>query len=570
MRVLSLILALLVLLPLRAAHAEDAATQALRHYDSGVSLFEAGNKEQALIEFQIAHELSPKKENLFMVAQCEYHLGQLKDARTHYQAFLAEQDTGELANIARLRVEAINRRPGVFVINTVPDQVQVRIEGEGQTFTGEAPNEFRVPRGHYRVSVSKYNFASQDREMDVDVGETKPLFFKLDPIPARLEIRTRPDSATLFVRGNRAQNPYLQQVEPGDYEVYAEAPYYLPRRDVLSLAPGQHLRLDFPLTYVQRSGRPELIGFWIGIGAIGGGMAVWTQIAPDAKSAASQALIASGVLAGGIGAGVLATALVPNYIRDNQAMFRIGGMWIGDVEGMALALALSTKTVGCPPNGWGECYDVSRTTVWLSGVAGLTTGTLSGWWLDEHAPNYGRVAVIQSGAILGSLTGMLALSALSLDKKQETPTNPDPKPRPDRYGWGVLAGLNVGLGVGLALAYLPDQSVYGPSWQRVVLIDLAAAAGAFAGGLVEICFVNADGSKFCGSPNMSARTARYALAGGAIGLVTGWLLTIAYDKATEGGSERRAPIALPMPSAMPVQTGTGYSLVPGLMSQGRF
>jgi hypothetical protein len=563
-RVLSLILALLAILaPVRTVHAEDAATQARHHYDSGVSLFEAGNKEQALIEFQIAHELSPKKENVFMVAQCEYHLGQLKDARAHYQAFLAEQGTGELANIARLRVEAINRRPGVFVINTVPDQVQVRIEGEGQTFTGEAPNEFRVPRGRYRVIASKHNFASQEREVSVDVAETKPLFFKLDPIPARLEIRTRPDSATLYVRGNRAQNPYVQQVEPGDYEVYAEAPYYLPRRDTLSLQPGQHLRLDFPLTYVQRSGRPELIGFWIGIGAIGGGMAVWTQVNPDPNQSVPQALIASGVLAGGIGAGVLAAALMPNYIRDNRAMFRIGATWIGDVEGMSLAMALANRE-----------SDSYRTSVWLGGVAGLTAGTVAGWWLDDQAPNYGRVAIIQSGAILGSLTGMLALSALSLDKDKATTEIPNPTARADRYGWGILAGLNAGLGVGLALAYLPDQRVYGPSWQRVVLIDLAAAAGAFAGGLVEICLTSQDSTKpedkFCGSPSMRARTARYALAGGAIGLASGWLLTLAYDKATEGSSERSAPLPLPMPSAMPVQTSTGFSLVPGLMSQGRF
>ena len=150
--------------PAQAQNA-DRAAQARQHYEAGVSLFEAGNKEQALVEFQLANELSPKKENLFMIAQCQYHLGLLKEARANYQEFLAQPSSEELAGIARLRIDAINRRPGIVAINTVPDQVQVRIEGEGQVFTGDAPNEFRVPRGHYRVTVSKPNFAGQDRDI---------------------------------------------------------------------------------------------------------------------------------------------------------------------------------------------------------------------------------------------------------------------------------------------------------------------------------------------------------------------------------------------------------------------
>jgi hypothetical protein len=307
-----------------SAQAQDAdpAAQAHQHYQAGVSLFEAGNKEQALVEFQLANELVPKKANLFMIAQCQYHLGLLKEARANYQEFLAQPTSEELADIARLRIEAINHRPGVVAINTVPDQVQVRIEGEAQVFTGEAPNEFRVPRGHYRVTVGKPNFVRQERDITIDVAETKPLFFKLDPIPARLEIHTSPSNATLYVRGNRTQNPYAQFVDPGDYEIYAEANYHIARHDVVSLAPGQQLKVDFPLSYLQRSGRPELIGFWIGIGAIGGGMAVTTRLSPG--QAGNLTLIAAGALAGGIGAGVISAALVPAYIQDNLALFRIG------------------------------------------------------------------------------------------------------------------------------------------------------------------------------------------------------------------------------------------------------
>jgi hypothetical protein len=540
----------------------DRATRARQHYEAGVSLFEAGSKEQALVEFQLANELSPKKENLFMVAQCQYHLGLLKEARANYQEFLAQPSSGDLADIARLRIDAINRRPGVVVINTVPDQVQVRIEGEGRVFTGDAPNEFRVPRGRYRIAVAKGNFVGQTRDIAIDVAETKPLFFKLDPIPARLEIHTVPRNATLYVRGNRTQNPYAQDVEPGSYEVYAEARDYLPRHDTVSLTPGQKLKLDFPLVYVQRSGRPELIGFWIGISAVGGGMFVLTRLDPGKP--ANLTLVGAGALAGGIGAGVISAALVPGYIRDNLALFRIGSGWIGDVEGLSLGLALTQNLSGA----------------WLGGVAGLGLGSVAGWWLEDHAPNYGRVAVIQSGAFLGAVAGVLAFPALGFGLKYCTNTNTgtgtpcDPNAtgnttyiHRDRVGWSMLAGINLGLAAGLALAYLPDQREYGPSWQRVMLIDLAAVAGGFTGALVQAC----RGGGFCGNVEIGPKMARYALAGGAVGLAAGFFLTLKYDKRNDSLVRRQPPRGLPIPSALPVQATDGHwALVPGLLSQGHF
>ena len=524
----------------------DPAAQARGHYESGVSLFEAGNKEQALVEFQLANELSPKKENLFMIAQCHYHLGLLKEARANYQEFLTHPSNGDLADIARLRIEAINRRPGIIVINSVPDQVQVRIEGEGRTITGDAPNEFRVPRGTYRVALNKANFKSQERDVTIDVADTKPLFFKLEPIPARLEIHTKPANATLYVRGNRTQNPYEQDVEPGSYEIYAEAGYYLPRRNTVSLTPGQHLKLDFPLTYVQRSGRPELIGFWIGIFSVGGGMAVLTQLNPDPKQASGYTLVALGALAGGLSAGVIASALVPDYIRDNQALFRIGGAWIGDVEGLSLGLALTQNLSGA----------------FVGGMAGLGVGSLAGWWLEDRAPNYGRVTMVQSGAFLGAAAGVLAVPAVGYCLRCNNGTTTNTK----RIAWGMLGGINTGLLVGLGLAYLPDQQVYGPSWQRVIAIDLATVAGGGIGALVQICRRSA--TKTCSTPEIGPEMARYTLAGGLVGLVTGWVLTMKYDKHEP---TKQPASGVPMPSAIPVQTTDGkWALVPGLMSQGRF
>src|ERR1022692_2399088 len=179
-----------------------------------------------------------------MMAQCEYLLGRLKLARGHYHSYFEQNPDGEFAALARDRVEAIDKRPSTFVINTVPDDVTVRISAAGQTgvvvASGQAPNNFALPRGRYRGDVTRPNYQGQTRIVEVDVAETKPLFFKLEPIPARLEIETEPLGATRYVNGNRARNPSRQDLSPGPVEIFAEAPDYESRAVDLSLAPGEH------------------------------------------------------------------------------------------------------------------------------------------------------------------------------------------------------------------------------------------------------------------------------------------------------------------------------------------
>lgn len=560
-----LFLALLfVAFPVLAIEPADR-DRAQKHFESGESLFESGNKEQALVEFQLAEAISPSNRNLFNIAQCEYHLGLLVDARSHYETFLKSEQTGQLADLARLRIDAINRRPGTLDITAIPDLVEVMIEGEGKKYQGQGPGRFRIPRGHYQVTVRKENHLSIIRKITIEVGESKSLLFKLEEIAAHLEIRTTPEDAVLYVQGNRTKNPYSQEVSAGQYEIYAEAPYHESKRAVFTLKPGERRVINLPLSYVQRSGRSELIGFWTGIGAAGVGLAVLTRGEPN--TALSVPLFTAGVLAGGIGAAVLSTALAPAYIRDNRALFRIGTMWIGDVEGLTLGMALTQSW------NW----------AWLSGAVGLGGGALSGWWLDRHAPNYGRVAMIQSASLFGLFTGALmvpAIEALPSKGPLNERTNDYTNKVRERVSWGMFAGLNLGLATGVALAYLPDQRQYGPSWQRVFLVDLAGVAGAFFSGVLEICTrknIGAVGEKFCSAassdPNLKLndRTARFALVGTGVGLLAGWLLTFNYDKENRARDpEDRLPL-LPLPSVVPVESASGgAALLPGVMARGRF
>lgn len=586
------------------AHANDATAQARARYESGLELFYAREHAQALIEFQRAHELKPRPATLFMMAQCEYLLGALTQAREHYEHYLRESPTGEFVDVARDRIESINRRSATLVINTVPDQVDIRITPASDSTrgprvtTGQAPNNFSVPRGRWKVVAAKPNYLPQDVTVDVDVAETRPLFFKLDPIPARLEIETLPADATLYVNGNRARNPYRQDVPPGRYEIFAEATDYVDRTDEVLLGPGQKRLLTgpfaFQLRYVQRSGRPELVvassllGAAVGAGAVIAGID-WALGENAGSDVSTVSLTAGGALTGAVAGALVSNSVVPSYVPDNRALFILGGMWIGAAEGALAGFAIrqaqeepslhtkeSDGMVVPPPAPEPYLARPSNSShlraAFVGSLPGLAVGITAGSIFSSRAPTYGRVAMVQSAALGGALTGGLAAVALHWTSRDWRTWASDGSNQWEFQNASfstvdlslpVLLGLNVGLGAGLVGAYLPDQSRYGPSWQRVVLVDLAAGAGALAAG-IGACVLDSEClNEKKAQADARARTAAFALAGGGVGALVGIFLTRKMDR-----SAQATPTA-PSLSLLPLPTASGQ-MVPTLTLSGQF
>jgi hypothetical protein len=421
------------------------------------------------------------------------------------------------------------------------------------SITGQAPNNFSVPRGRWVVSVSKTNYLAQQTVIEVEVAETKPIFFKLDPIPARLEIETLPAGATLYVNGNRARNPYRQNVAPGRFEVFAEATNYENRTEAFVLGPGDRRTFVAPhafnLRYVQRSGRPELLAASSILGGLVGTGAVAAALGENATNpgVSTAGLLIGGALAGTVAGGLIANRVVPAHIPDNRALFILGGMWVGALEGALTGMIIRQSRVEAAedpraPNdaayealgAFRQVPDLSK-AAFVGSLPGLAVGVTAGSLLSRRAPTYGRVALIQSAAAGGAISGILGATALEWNpfgwkrvvngpKGPELDSGMDPS-------IPALIGLNVGLGVGLLGAYLPNQSRYGPSWRRIGLIDLATVAGLFAGGIAG-CVSAKDcvGAITAESSAARSRSSAAALLGGTIGALAGILLTRDVDR----------------------------------------
>ncbi len=585
--VLSVALALLLPVGRADAAAADAALDKARsHYEMGIRLFDAGQNEQALVEFQEAYATKPRPAALFMMAQCEYTLGLLREARAHYEQYLRESPRGEYVDLARYRLQAIDKRRSVLHISTVPPDVGVRIAPEpapgtdaaaaAPVVTGQAPNNFAVPRGRYRITLTKPGYVTRSVVLEVEVAEARPLLYTLDPVPARLEIETSPEGAILYVNGNRARNPYRQDVLPGPYEVFVEAPGYAPRTLELTLGPGRRQALTgagaVRLERARRSGKPEILIASAALGALFGGGAVAAGIAPaldDERAQISTSSLVGGGAAAGLAGGLLvARALVPTEIPDHRALFVVGAGWIGAAEGALTGILLAQALAEPGPAGAaGRVRPTGSAQLragFLGAVPGLSLGTTAGILLRDRAPSYGRGVLVQSAAVGGALAGWLAAVGLEWRpfdwQDPQAPTRKAPHRTLD-FALPALVGLNAGLAAGLVGVSVSDGAS-ALSWQRVALVDLATGAGALAGGIAGCAFQRDCLVVRTASARARARSARAALAGAGVGLAAGIYFTRDLDVAP---TPPEAAV-----SVLPFAVGAEGGVRPGLGLAGRF
>ena len=428
-----------------------------------------------------------------------------------------------------------------------------------------------------------------------------------------------PAGATLYVNDNSVKNPYRQDVPPGRFEVSAKALDHKETTAEFVLGPGDRRLLigpnAFQLRYVQRSGRPELIfasaamGGLIGAGLVAGFVAA-AEEDPHAAlrgNVSSVSFTVGGALAGIVGGALIANGFVPSYVPDNRALFVIGGMWVGVAEGaltgvvvlqalnskMPTAEATPSVPVAIPAHFQKPTLSSQLKAAFIGSLPGIVVGTTTGSLLTSHAPTYGRVALIQSAAVGGAVVGGLAAVALQWNLRPWENVVVDPlvdnvtgKVVTDKDGvvldpysthlktagaslldlsLPALIGLNVGLVGGLLGAYLPDQSRYGPSWQRIGLIDLAAGAGALIGG-IGACIGDPNCLTETANAPARAHAAGLAVLGGGVGVLAGILLTRNVDR-----DVHTAPSSTPPPSLtlLPMPNGSG-GVTPTLSAIGFF
>ncbi len=170
--------------PQSAATPDDARYQnAKQYFERGVVLFEAGNYDAALVEFQKAYDLLEGHPKRFFVldniGQCQEKLFRYDLALKYYRRYLAEGGRDAEDHAA---VEATMRAlEGLLATLQIRSNVRAEVWVDDRRM-GEAPGDVLLPGGRHVVELRAAGHEPQKRELSISARETQKIDVVLDPI----------------------------------------------------------------------------------------------------------------------------------------------------------------------------------------------------------------------------------------------------------------------------------------------------------------------------------------------------------------------------------------------------
>jgi len=166
------------------AQGDDAVwAVAKRYLRQGEALFEAGNFEAALTEFEKAYEHMEGHPKRFYVldniGMCHERLFRYDLALQYFQRFL---DEGGADAPDRAAVEAsIRALKGLLATLTVSANVKAEVWVDDRLM-GEAPGDVLLPGGRHVIELRAPGHEPVQREIHITARETQTQSFTLDPI----------------------------------------------------------------------------------------------------------------------------------------------------------------------------------------------------------------------------------------------------------------------------------------------------------------------------------------------------------------------------------------------------
>lgn len=257
------------------------------HFERGVALFDQGNHDGALIEFQRAWELSQRPTVLFNIAATCQALHRYADAIEALDRFLASPSATDIRQRRHAQRTLTELRSLIaFVrIRTTPADAQLTLDGHSQAANGEVT----VGPGTHRVEAARAGFNSASAEFTIASGEHRDVALTLteagaatppptvvivdpdrNPPPppppppvsaSTLAVLDAPPGATLSIDDTVSPAPdHPVAITPGSHRLVVSAPGMRPWSGSVAVRPGVQHRLSLSLSPAPHGLAP--IWFW--------------------------------------------------------------------------------------------------------------------------------------------------------------------------------------------------------------------------------------------------------------------------------------------------------------------
>lgn len=226
------VLALLVSQPARAADTER--TEARERFDRGLTLFNQGDNQGALAEFQRAYQLTGNATVLYNIARVQAAAGEPVAALATLERLAAEPK--DLSAERRTQLEALRREQeqrvgSVLVQSSAPSGARLELDGADAGLL-DAGKPLRLSAGRHVLGVLAVGFHPLRKTVLIAGQEQKTLEFVLEPLAGALgkvRVRVEPlDVAVLLDGQELGKTPNLAEVaaSPGKHRLQLVRPGY--------------------------------------------------------------------------------------------------------------------------------------------------------------------------------------------------------------------------------------------------------------------------------------------------------------------------------------------------------
>jgi hypothetical protein len=480
------------------------------HYNRGEVLYSQGDYRGAVDELAAAYCLAPfysilkdiglayERELEFekAIAYLErYVMAIPRDAKPANSCAIDPQEDRKNV-LARIRV--LEKLEAKIRIETEPANAHITLSSNDTGITNRTTSghEMKVLGGHYTMTVEANGYQTVTKDVRAEIGKPYTFFERLEPVKGKLHVRVVPSDARLYLdRRPFGQGIIQTDLEGGHYTLLAEAEGRLRVTKDVEVLPNRDTNIVFEMPPEPQTGRKQFLIYGLVAGGFTGGSLA------GAQENGFYTLVAVG---GGAAAG-------------------FAGAYFGTPDNLSLGTSSLTITSSAVGGGFGAGVasmftNDGNTASPVIGI-GVVAGGAAGYYFGERFHvTPGDAAVINSGAIWGSLTGaLLAVSFVSGNVTSSTKLSDNDR----RVAGGiVMTGLAMGTTGGVLL-------------QRYVTVSRAHAALVDTGGIVGIVAALAGlqiYNRVSGADTSDERTSNVALGGMAAGLVIGGVLTRHMDE----------------------------------------
>lgn len=255
----TLTLALFLPFSAQAQENEEAKEEATQAFQDGVALFDQGQYEEALEQFQIAYAYKAHPSILYNIAWCQSSLGLSLKALGSFNEYLSQnQDLpDDLRDEVEKEVKRLETLLCKMIITSDTEGVRVTL---GKTTLGKTPLEgpFWTNPGKYEVVGEKEGFIPASSHHECTAGATTNVDLKMVQEPqdsllvvqaldASVEDGPELTEGKVIVDGVEHDLPLVLHVKPGKHAVEVSVPGYDGQKETTSVSLGKKRTLVFRL-----------------------------------------------------------------------------------------------------------------------------------------------------------------------------------------------------------------------------------------------------------------------------------------------------------------------------------